>query len=99
MPYSGCQKGCGPVCDCRKAGLKCSVLCLHCTRTSCQNILDQIVLDDDNAEDAENVSDQIQDDEDQIDTAELAEYGAELMSDDNNNERDSAQCHERHKVK
>ncbi|KAG5884859.1 hypothetical protein JTB14_036093 [Gonioctena quinquepunctata] len=46
-----------------------------------------IVLDDDNAEDAENVSDQIQDDEDQTDNAELAEYGAELMSDDDNNER------------
>lgn len=71
-----CQKGCGPACGCRKAGLKCSVLCLHCTGTSCENILDQIVLDDDNAEDAENVSDQIQDDEDQTDNAELAEYGA-----------------------
>ncbi|KAG5877159.1 hypothetical protein JTB14_031770 [Gonioctena quinquepunctata] len=57
-----------------------------------------IVLDDDNAEDAENVSDQIQDDEDQTDNAELAEYEAELMSDDYN-ERDSAQCHKRHKVK
>ncbi|KAG5870642.1 hypothetical protein JTB14_002101 [Gonioctena quinquepunctata] len=49
-----------------------------------------IVLDDDNAEDAENVSDQIQDDENQTDNAELAEYGAKLMSEDDNNERDSA---------
>ncbi|KAG5890539.1 hypothetical protein JTB14_035055 [Gonioctena quinquepunctata] len=46
--------------------------------------------DDDDAEDAENVSDQIQDDEVQTDNAELAEYGAELMSDDDNNGRDSA---------
>ncbi|KAG5886433.1 hypothetical protein JTB14_035724 [Gonioctena quinquepunctata] len=94
-----CQKGCGPACGSRKAVLKCSVLCLHCTGMSCKNILDQIVLDDDNAEDAEKVSDQIQDDEDQTDNAELAEYGAELMSDDDNNERDSVQCHKRHKVK
>ncbi|KAG5860735.1 hypothetical protein JTB14_038440 [Gonioctena quinquepunctata] len=48
-----------------------------------------IVLDDNNAEDTESVSDQIQDDEDQTANAELAEYGSELMSDDDNNERDS----------
>ncbi|KAG5868365.1 hypothetical protein JTB14_000855, partial [Gonioctena quinquepunctata] len=85
-----CQKGCGPACGCRKAGLKFSVLCLHCTGTSCEIILDQIVLDDDNAEAAKNDSDQIQDDKDQTDHAEVAEYGAELMFDDDNNERDSA---------
>ncbi|CAH1099340.1 unnamed protein product [Psylliodes chrysocephalus] len=61
-----CKKGCGSACCCRKIGLKCLILCLHCTGMSCENITDQIALDDDNAEDVENVHDQLQDDEYQI---------------------------------
>lgn len=67
---------------------------------SCENIPDQIALDDDNAEDAENVPDQIQDDEDQTDNAEFADSGSELMSEDDDNEGESVlQRRKRLKVK
>ncbi|CAH1107846.1 unnamed protein product [Psylliodes chrysocephalus] len=60
-----CKKGCRFACVCRKIGYKCSILCLHSAGMSCENILDQIALDDDNTEFAENVHDRLQDDEDQ----------------------------------
>lgn len=33
-----CRKGCGAACGCRKAGLKCSVVCGFCSGQSCENV-------------------------------------------------------------
>lgn len=41
-----CKKGCTGACGCRKIGLKCSVLCLHCNGTACENIPDLVVDSD-----------------------------------------------------
>lgn len=41
-----CKKGCAGACGCRKTGLKCSVLCLYCNGTACENIPD-LVADSD----------------------------------------------------
>lgn len=37
-----CKKGCTNNCGCRKAGLKCSAVCNHCSGQSCENIADLI---------------------------------------------------------
>lgn len=41
-----CKKGCTGTCGCRKIGLKCSVLWLHCNGTACENIPDLVVDSD-----------------------------------------------------
>jgi hypothetical protein len=45
MISCGCTKGCGNACSCRKAGLKCSLVCRHCSGASCDNIPDIAVVD------------------------------------------------------
>lgn len=42
-----CQKGCAGKCTCRKSGLKCSLLCIHCNGNSCENAVEAFVHDDD----------------------------------------------------
>ncbi|XP_011859602.1 PREDICTED: uncharacterized protein LOC105557068, partial [Vollenhovia emeryi] len=42
-----CKRKCGAACGCRKAGLKCSVICKHCSGESCTNIAQLQVLQDD----------------------------------------------------
>lgn len=42
-----CKKGCGTTCSCRKAGLKCSIICATCTGISCNNIPEIIPDSDD----------------------------------------------------
>lgn len=37
MISCNCKKGCTAACGCRKAGLKCSVICGHCLGVSCHN--------------------------------------------------------------
>lgn len=32
-----CKMNCGAACGCRKAGIKCSAICLHCCGQTCQN--------------------------------------------------------------
>ena len=39
-----CKKGCSNACSCRKAGLKCSVVCGSCNGQSCEN-LPEITID------------------------------------------------------
>ncbi|XP_050315527.1 uncharacterized protein LOC126750071 [Anthonomus grandis grandis] len=47
-----CKKGCTYNCGCRKAGLKCSAICNHCSGKSCENIpdliydIDETLIDD-----------------------------------------------------
>jgi len=50
-----CKRKCGTACGCRKAGLKCSVICEHCSGESCTNIaqLQQVLEDDDDCDDNE----------------------------------------------
>lgn len=50
MISCGCKKGCGNVCSCRKAGLKCSSVCRHCSGASCDNVPDVAVEVDDFSE-------------------------------------------------
>ncbi|KMQ82018.1 hypothetical protein RF55_24476, partial [Lasius niger] len=45
MISCGCTKDCGNACSCRKAGLKCSSVCRHCSGASCDNIPDVAVVD------------------------------------------------------
>lgn len=33
----GCQKGCERNCECRRAGLPCTVMCAHCSGVDCSN--------------------------------------------------------------
>ena len=50
----GCTKKCGNACGCRKAGLKCSILCKICLRETCTNSREQVLVDaleDDNDDD------------------------------------------------
>jgi len=35
-----CKKGCGKNCGCRKAGLKCSIICGHCKGQWCTNSIE-----------------------------------------------------------
>lgn len=47
-----CTKGCKAACTCRKAGLRCSVICSGCQGQSCTNV--EIYVDDlDQAEETE----------------------------------------------
>lgn len=46
MISCGCKKGCGNACSCRKTGLKCSLVCSHCSGVSCDNVPD-IELEED----------------------------------------------------
>ena len=46
MIFCRCKKGCAGACECRKIGLKCLVLCLHCNGAAYKNIPD-LVLDSD----------------------------------------------------
>lgn len=45
MISCNCKKGCTNNCGCRKAGLKCSAVCRHCSGQSCENIPD-LIFDD-----------------------------------------------------
>ncbi|KAK2579965.1 hypothetical protein KPH14_007645 [Odynerus spinipes] len=43
-----CKKNCGKMCGCRKAGLKCSILCQKCSGETCENTVKiRELLDDD----------------------------------------------------
>lgn len=46
-----CAKGCNTSCSCRKAGLRCSVMCALCQGKSCSNSLEVAKLDEDEYED------------------------------------------------
>lgn len=46
-----CKKGCQSACGCRKAGLKCSIVCIYCNG-SCQNV-QEILYDSDNEEETD----------------------------------------------
>lgn len=52
--FCGCVKGCRKSCGCRKTGLKCSNVCLHCNGISCDNSL---VLNTDEWEEEANMDD------------------------------------------
>lgn len=72
-----CRKGCGNACSCKKAGLKCSIVCGQCSGQSCENIpeitidFDEQTLDLDESFDDEELSlprlSQFQDDVDDQD--------------------------------
>ena len=49
LQFLSCQskKGCGPVCTCRKAGLKCSIIFIHCNGSSCEKISENFDDSDD----------------------------------------------------
>ena len=38
--FCRCKGNCGSMCGCRKAGLKCSTVCLHCSGETCSNIME-----------------------------------------------------------
>lgn len=42
-----CKKGCSGACSCRKAGLKCSTMCKHCSGQECENSVPISSLADD----------------------------------------------------
>ncbi|GBN54797.1 hypothetical protein AVEN_129371-1, partial [Araneus ventricosus] len=44
-----CKKGCTNACECRKAGLHCSLLCKHCIGKSCENPM-PVILDNESEE-------------------------------------------------
>lgn len=47
-----CKMNCGKMCGCRKAGLKCSVLCHNCSGESCENVTQiRDLLEEDNDDD------------------------------------------------
>lgn len=57
---SKCKAKCGKMCGYRKSGLKCSVLCLHCSGEACENLrnLRDLLLEqeyDDNDNDIEDL--------------------------------------------
>lgn len=37
--FCRCKGNCGAMCGCRKAGLKCSAVCFHCSGETCSNIM------------------------------------------------------------
>lgn len=47
-----CKTGCASKCGCRKAGLKCSIICSFCNGNSCENVAE--VLADSEEEEEEN---------------------------------------------
>ncbi|KYM97251.1 hypothetical protein ALC62_12065 [Cyphomyrmex costatus] len=75
-----CKSKCGNACGCRKAGLKCSAICLHCGGQDCENIkhLDVLHEDDDDCH-----VDKYNDNEDQCDDvhapAEMLSLGVRLQ--------------------
>lgn len=54
-----CKSKCGKMCGCRKAGLKCSVLCLHCSGETCENVTNirDLLLEEDYDDDDDNFED------------------------------------------
>jgi hypothetical protein len=48
-----CKTGCGSTCGCRKAGVKCSILCGHCRGSACTNCQE---LDLDGSDDEDEVT-------------------------------------------
>ena len=49
-----CKKGSGAACSCRKAGLKCSIICSFCNGDSCDNV-PQILADSENEENKDHI--------------------------------------------
>lgn len=47
-----CMSKCGAACGCRKAGLKCSMICSKCSGESCENIEEVPILDGDDEEES-----------------------------------------------
>ncbi|GBP54092.1 hypothetical protein EVAR_81260_1 [Eumeta japonica] len=35
-----CKGNCGAMCGCRKAGMKCSAVCFHCSGETCSNVME-----------------------------------------------------------
>ncbi|KMQ85933.1 hypothetical protein RF55_15251 [Lasius niger] len=54
--FCKCKKGCRGACGCRKAGLKCSIICMNCNG-ACDNIQDRL-QDSDKEEETETVLEQ-----------------------------------------
>lgn len=48
-----CKKGCVSACGCKKAGLKCSVICMYCNGDACSNVA--IILNDSEDEDLDDM--------------------------------------------
>lgn len=47
-----CKGKCGAACGCRKAGIHCSVICLHCSGQTCDNVARvEILFNDDHDDD------------------------------------------------
>ncbi|XP_045448723.1 uncharacterized protein LOC123657189 [Melitaea cinxia] len=46
-----CKGKCGAACGCRKAGISCSVICLHCSGQTCDNVAKVEILFNDDYED------------------------------------------------
>lgn len=42
--FCRCKGNCGSMCGCRKAGLKCSVVCLNCSGETCSNVMEMSKL-------------------------------------------------------
>lgn len=45
-----CTKNCGAACGCRRAGLKCSIICSNCSGQTCDNVPHTLDYIDDNIE-------------------------------------------------
>lgn len=70
-----CRKGCGRACGCRKAGLKCSIICMHCNG-DCENMTEVLSDSEEAEEETQTAMDQFfttQDGEEEEDTEEAAE--------------------------
>ncbi|CAG9820817.1 unnamed protein product [Phaedon cochleariae] len=52
-----CTKNCGGMCGCRKAGLKCSVLCHNCAGQTCDNVTQLRAVDDEDSDDNNDIDD------------------------------------------
>ncbi|GBP43449.1 hypothetical protein EVAR_16023_1 [Eumeta japonica] len=38
--FCKCKGNCGAMCGCRKAGMKCSAVCFHCSGETCSNVIE-----------------------------------------------------------
>ncbi|GBP01414.1 hypothetical protein EVAR_100258_1 [Eumeta japonica] len=38
--FCKCKGNCGAMCGCRKAGMKCSAVCFHCSGETCSNVME-----------------------------------------------------------
>lgn len=56
--FCSCKKGCSKACSCRKAGLKCSLICQFCNGESCENTPNVPIESE--SEDDENLSAEFQ---------------------------------------